>query len=291
MSNIFICQICNKEFKSKKSLSCHKNHHNPEYRKKALEGSAALKTEKAEKARKQTFTKKKMIRWEKENIKECIICKSKLEFPQKKTCSDECYKKYRSNANKRPMTEQRRKNIKDAVSNYYKDIPKKAKKCKNCNKELPIGFQESYCNDTCVSEAKTKTSKKLSNSLKKAFQEGRHLGNEYRNRKNKSFLERSFIDYLGRYFPEVEYEFNKIIRITDENNNFIRNYFIDFYFPNQNIGIELDGIQHEQSKEYDTNRDIIIEKTYNIPIIRISYKEYFDKTKKKEIDSILSMKN
>jgi very-short-patch-repair endonuclease len=292
MLEVFICDICNKEFKSKRSLSSHKKHHNPEYKKRALEGSKALQTDKAKKAREKTFEEKKLSSWKKRNNK-CIICNKKLEYPQEKTCSDSCYKQYRSNANSRIMTEEKRNAIKKGVQRYFKSKPPKPPKppvtnnCKICKKSFTTMKNEKYCSNSCKETAKKQTNEKISKSVKLAFKEGRHLGNAYRNRKNKSYLEKSFIDYIAKEFPFVKYEFNYIVKILDENNNYKKCFYIDFYFPNQNIGIELDGKQHEYTKEYDEIRDNLIYETQKTKIIRVTYEEFFSQTRKQEIDDIL----
>lgn len=64
-------------------------------------------------------------------------------------------------------------------------------------------------------------------------------------------------------------------------------YYGDFYFPELNLLIELDGSQHEQTKEYDLQRDALILEYYNIQTIRISHKEYIFKLKLDLIESIL----
>lgn len=267
-----------------------KNHHNPEYHKKSCAGANALKTEKAKTSRKIAYDKRKKETWDKRSIKQCIICNTELTYPQTKTCSDVCQKLYLSRANSKPMTEQRRQNISDGVQQYLKSIgykKKTTKICNHCEKEFTPKSNESYCSEQCKQQLKLKTSKKISIALKKAFKEGRHLGNQYRNRTNKSFLERSFIDYINHNYANLEYEFNKPIRILNEQNQYIKCFYIDFYFPKQNIGIELDGSQHEQNKSYDFDRDKTIKNLKNIDIIRITYKEYMSKERKYEIDNIL----
>ena len=216
---MFNCNLCDREFKSKKSLTCHRNHHNPEYHIKTLKGSAALKTKKAEQTRKQNRENKKFLKWSSKNY-HCITCNTKLIYPQVKTCSEECYKIYRSKANSRIMTDERRNSIKLGMERYNKTLPKKQYFCKICNNVLLK--KATYCSDKCKSISKKIESEKMSKALKLAFIEGRHKGNEYRNRKNKSFLERSFIDYLNEYYPTLNYAFNKTIKIVDERKQDIR---------------------------------------------------------------------
>lgn len=127
----------------------------------------------------------------------------------------------------------------------------------------------------------------LSKKMKLAYKEGRHLGSYYRNRSNPPFLEKSFIDYLSSDHPSVPYEHNYTVRILNDDGSFKTNYFIDFYFPGTNQGIELDGKQHEDQKEYDAKRDEEIFYQEGIRILRVSYDEFFGKEKYREIQEII----
>ena len=66
-----------------------------------------------------------------------------------------------------------------------------------------------------------------------------------------------------------------------------KTYFIDFYFPQLKLGIELDGTQHKNTFEYDTERDSYIEREYEIQILRVTHSEYKKKTKLKLIEDLL----
>jgi len=68
-----------------------------------------------------------------------------------------------------------------------------------------------------------------------------------------------------------------------------KTYFADFYFPDKKLIIELDGTQHNKTVAYDTERDSYINKTYDITIIRISYKEYQQKSRISEIKNLLNI--
>jgi very-short-patch-repair endonuclease len=67
----------------------------------------------------------------------------------------------------------------------------------------------------------------------------------------------------------------------------IKTYFVDFYFPSLDLIIELDGTQHKNTVEYDTDRDNYIMTNYNVNIIRVSHKEYQAMTKLELIKSLL----
>lgn len=287
---MFTCNICNRFFEKKKSLSSHKNHHNPEYKQKSLKGSKALRSEKAEETRKKNYEYKKRKNWKQSN---CIICEKELIYPQIKTCSDICYKTYRSNANKRIMTEEIKNSISNGVKNFLKNNGhyENDEKCIVCNINF-IGIKnQKYCSTVCedihLKQKRKAKHKNISNSLKKAFKEGRHKGNFYRNRKNKSYLERSFEEYLNSNFRDLKYNFNEVVKVLDSQGKYLKCFYIDFFFPKQNIGIELDGNQHKNTIEYDSLRDNQIKMLRGIDIFRISYDEYFNQSKKDLIDSIL----
>jgi very-short-patch-repair endonuclease len=69
-----------------------------------------------------------------------------------------------------------------------------------------------------------------------------------------------------------------------------KSFFGDFYFPKLNLLIELDGSQHntEEAMIYDIERDQHIKNCYQTQIIRISQKEYKDKSKLELIKTLLS---
>lgn len=66
-------------------------------------------------------------------------------------------------------------------------------------------------------------------------------------------------------------------------------YFVDFYFPEINLIVELDGKQHEKPKhkEADRLRDEYITTHLNLDVFRISYDEYQAGTKITELLKLL----
>lgn len=66
-------------------------------------------------------------------------------------------------------------------------------------------------------------------------------------------------------------------------------YFVDFYFPDAELIVELDGKQHEKPahKEADLIRDSYIETYKNIRVFRISYDEYQQGSKIKDLLELL----
>ncbi|MFW6002042.1 MAG: DUF559 domain-containing protein [archaeon] len=62
----------------------------------------------------------------------------------------------------------------------------------------------------------------------------------------------------------------------DHNGKYERCYFVDFFFPDLKLIIELDGSHHKDQIDYDCDRDRYIVSNYNnvTDIIRITYDEY-----------------
>lgn len=95
-----------------------------------------------------------------------------------------------------------------------------------------------------------------------------------RGRHKKSYLEKSFEKWL---YKNNVYDF--VMEKSFRRKDTIKTYFVDFYFPKRNFAIELDGSQHEQTKEYDSERDRYLTNEYGMEVLRITHKEYRDKSK------------
>jgi very-short-patch-repair endonuclease len=67
-------------------------------------------------------------------------------------------------------------------------------------------------------------------------------------------------------------------------------YYADFVFDHLKLIIELDGRQHHQTVEYDSRRDAYITANYGLNVIRITAKEYFNKTRVSEIETLLMLR-
>ena len=106
---------------------------------------------------------------------------------------------------------------------------------------------------------------------------------EHRCRSIPSYLEKSFEHWLIAH-SFTNYIKNKTFRCNK------KIYYGDFYFPEQNILIELDGKQHEQTTEYDQRRDQLILQHHNILTLRINHNEYLKQTKSELVKSLLGIK-
>lgn len=157
-------------------------------------------------------------------------------------------------------------------SNYFPYT--KISWCILCNKIHPGSGQ------TCSTPCRNKLA---SIRMKEAIANG-HDPKKNRGRGKKSYLEISFEKWLNKHFPDIEYRPEYPVKRQD----MVKTYFGDFYFPDKNLIIELDGTQHNNTIEYDQERDTYITETYGIQVFRISHKEYTNQTKINDVIKLLS---
>jgi very-short-patch-repair endonuclease len=101
---------------------------------------------------------------------------------------------------------------------------------------------------------------------------------------NRSYMETSFESWLKSNYPSLDFQIQHPIR-----NNKQQGYFyIDFFIPSLNLGIELDGTQHIKNKKHDIDRDSFILQQHKIYIFRITASEYYKKAKIEIVKTILS---
>lgn len=129
----------------------------------------------------------------------------------------------------------------------------------------------------------TRTSRKTcSDMCKRQFhskwlQENRHkMG-----RGAPSYMEEAFKHWCDLNHLEYKTE------IHFRNHKLNKSYYADFTFFDKKIIIELDGSQHNKTKEQDKIRDQYISKEYGFKIIRITYKEFQNKSKIPLLKSLL----
>ena len=78
----------------------------------------------------------------------------------------------------------------------------------------------------------------------------------------------------------VEYEEQKIFYIYDEDGWIIRYYIADFFIPQRNIIIEVDGKFHEEHKQHDKMRTKTIQEHYpGVEVLRYTWKDLSDEEK------------
>ena len=207
-----------------------------------------------------------------------------------KTCGHICsgiYSNKKRTQNNWKLSDETKIKIKESINEYntLKKIEKETKYllspfyCSICNNSLKY---EQRKRKTCSFDCHKQL---ISNLINIRIENGANL-NKNRGKNKKSYLETSFENWLLTT-TNIEYIMNYQIKRYDEQNNYLNSYYIDFYFPSKSLGIELDGTQHLNTIEYDTNRDNYINNTYNIQMIRISHKEYISKTRIDEIKQLL----
>jgi very-short-patch-repair endonuclease len=82
----------------------------------------------------------------------------------------------------------------------------------------------------------------------------------------------------------IEYESQKIFYIYADDGWIIRYYIADFFVPNANLIIEVDGKFHDDHKLHDKERTKIIQENYSeVEIYRWRGKDFKDKYKVEEL--------
>ena len=216
---------------------------------------------------KNKLTKEKSLQNYLLNPNKCTQCNTELEYDKRhnKFCSRSCAATCSNAAKDYTKIKTGPKPGYFPHTHYEKFPPHtKVSQCIICSKYHP------NCGKTCSSQCKGKL---LSRSIKQAIFNG-YDPKKNRGRQKQSWLESSFENWL------VE---NSITDFITEHpfkrHDQTKTYFADFYFPKINLIIELDGTQHNNTKDYDQQRDQYITDKYNLEIIRISHKEYQQKTK------------
>ena len=93
----------------------------------------------------------------------------------------------------------------------------------------------------------------------------------------------SFLDDLG-----VCYEFQKIFYIYADDGWIIRYYIADFYVPDKNIIIEVDGKFHDRQRLHDKHRTKMIQEHYpDVEVLRYTWNDLSDSDRMEELRWIL----
>lgn len=199
-----------------------------------------------------------------------------------KHCSRECSNSHTRTEKSKLKTSNSSKISEKAIlarekrEDYYTSIGRSKKHtkliCKICGKE----FNYKPSTKTCSKECKSRLLSLLS-SVRLSKQENRvNYG-----RGKKSYLETSFEQWLKEK-QVLNYETEKKFYNSVLN----KNYFVDFLFEDKKIIIELDGTQHFKTVDKDKIRDQYLE-TLGYTVVRVSYKEYKNKSKESLILSLL----
>lgn len=196
--------------------------------------------------------------------KKCTNCQCSLLFDkrQNKHCSSSCAATY-SNARKDYSVIKSGPAKGSKPKHILERLPfTKIKQCDACSKFHPKPGK------SCSEECKRKL---ISISVNRRIDAGWNP-QENRCKSTPSYLERSFKNWLETN-NIVGFVHNKTFRCGK------KIYYGDFFFPEKNLLIELDGKQHLDNTEYDKSRDNHIMEYHNVYTLRISYKEYISKSK------------
>jgi len=225
--------------------------------------------------------------------KNCPVCDSIFETNEndkKTTCSISCSNIYFRGK----KSEEIRNKISDSLKKYNTSNPNKKvinRICVICGyeyerKRLKSGklSNSKTCGDNC-------SNKLISKSIKKRVDNGSHNG--WQSRNIISYPEQFFIKVLDN--NNIEFKFNyPINKRKDLYIDEPYNYFLDFYFPEKKIALEIDGNQHKYRTEHDRLRDERLQNV-GIKIFRIKWKSINnDKGKeyiKDEIEKFLNFYN
>lgn len=118
--------------------------------------------------------------------------------------------------------------------------------------------------------------------MRKVHEEKPHL---ILNRSNpESYLEKSFREYIESkgYIKGTTFIQEKQWKLSTG-----KRYISDFYFPNLNLIVEMDGKQHKDTVIEDELKDSLLKQEFNIDTIRITHKQWRYKEKAKVLESVL----
>ena len=95
-------------------------------------------------------------------------------------------------------------------------------------------------------------------------------------------LEEKMKEFLDENY--VEYESQKIFYIYADDGWIIRYYIADFFVPQANIIIEVDGKFHDEHKQHDKMRTKEIQEQYpDVEVLRYRWKDLSDREKMEEL--------
>lgn len=230
----------------------------------------------------------------------CICCNQPIQYEKKnnKFCSSSCSATF-NNKNRIVTEEQKIKTSKSlkGLTKGGKKILKEFKRiCKCCNSEFIVKRRKNgtlsrnlYCSFECSNKMM-----KINVGLaqKKLVKNGVHKG--WKSRNILSYPEKFFIKVLND--NNIQFEHNLPINKKDLGLNDSSNYFLDFYFRDKKIDLEIDGKQHtyKERKESDKARDENLIK-FGIKVYRIVWKSINNDNGKEymknEIDKFINFYN
>jgi len=95
-------------------------------------------------------------------------------------------------------------------------------------------------------------------------------------------LEKRMKDFLDNH--SIPYEDQKIFYIYADDGWIIRYYIADFYIPEKDIIIEVDGKFHDEHKQHDKMRTKTIQEHYPyVEVLRFTWKDLSNEDKMNEL--------
>lgn len=131
-------------------------------------------------------------------------------------------------------------------------------------------YKQKLCSRKCQRQYRTEESKiKISLKAKERVANGTHSGWQTRN--VRSYAEKFFETVLNN--NKLTYSVEKVIKKRDLGIDSDANYFLDFYFEDIKLDLEIDGKQHEYEDRIiaDKERDGLLSKI-GIQVYRIKWK-------------------
>lgn len=151
--------------------------------------------------------------------------------------------------------------------------------CLTCGSKIIHALAKSKSKrKTCSQQCQTMYMSRIQSERLSKTENRTNLG-----RHKKSYLEASFEKWLiekGLTFDtEVHYR----------NSELNRSYYVDFLFKDKNLVIELDGTQHRNTVEKDKIRDEYLTRVHCLTVVRVTHKEYREKSRVGEICKLLGI--
>lgn len=231
--------------------------------------------------------------------KEFIKVTTNIKSVNKKFCSNSCSATYMNLT----RTKEERDEISQKVSVKAKERILTIKKYKLLTKKLKYCYTLSFSVKYCISTKKfyklncqicnkpfehiIKTTKLCSKQcfkirLQKVHEEYPDL---ILNRSNpESYLEKSFREYIESkgYIKGTTFIQEKQWKLSTG-----KRYISDFYFPDLNLIVEMDGKQHKDTVIEDELKDSLLKQEFNLNTIRITHKQWRAKEKAEILESVL----
>lgn len=230
-------------------------------------------------------------------MKNCENCNSLTDesYASGRFCSKKCARGFSTKSNRQEI------NKKVSSSLMNRPSPRKGtgtrygilenRICSGCRNIFIAKYNtHTFCSNKCSRIGTTiETKNKISKKAKERVKNGTHQG--WQSRKVRSYAEIFFEKVLNNNNIN-KYSVEHKIKKSDLGFKDVSNYFLDFYFPDLKLDLEIDGKQHNypERKISDKNRDESLNQ-YGIEVYRIKWKnpntEINKKYIKNEIDKFL----